>query len=100
MMADENFNQKEECPETSPAAFLLLNRNPSTGESPNAVLKIHPETMILLSEAAEIAGESIIDFVFDSAWMRIKQVIRQHEETNKPGANTDLRNRLRLAVWM
>lgn len=74
-MADENFNQEKESPQTIPAAFLLLNRNPPTAKTQDDILNIHPETMRYISEAAKITRASVIDFVFDSAWIRARKII-------------------------
>ena len=43
--------------------------------APNDVLNIHPETMKYIKEAADITGSPLIDFVFDSAWIRARKII-------------------------
>ena len=76
-MTDSNFSAKKETP--PPAAFLSIKRNAAeANEIQGTAINLHASTVETLSAAAKIARVPLLDFVFNSAWMRAREILRQH----------------------
>ena len=90
-MTSSNFSEKEEIAQSTPAATLLLSRNEASTEQ-NATLNLHPTTLKALDDAAKLARIPVLDFVFDAAWTRARELLHQQNRSRptaqRPNAPT------------